>query len=338
VSYRRTIKRYPRILALPIVLAVVLAVWSVLGSPKAYEATASLWVDHPAPAPSSLTETDPSLQPPAQQEQLILQELLKTRAFRLAVGHRGPLADFLENNRSSGWGPTALLSKLAGDQSLDFRVAGALSDKKLSSLVAGPQVLQVSYHGPTPEVAAATLQALIDELSSQVTRIGAARDKASIAFYQQQVDAASKALAESRAKVQSYPNPTPADPHYVALVRAQRAAGRELASATAKRNQAASEGTGAATASTAFHLLDAPRLPAGPVSGKKKLIMALFGGAFAGALISLLALIALTPSKPSSWDVPADPWAAPAELWDAPADPWDLPRTPAPADPRMDGA
>jgi hypothetical protein len=35
------------------------------------------------------------------------------------------------------------------------------------------------------------------------------------------------------------------------------------------------------------------------VAGKKQLVMALVGGIFAGTLLSILALLALTPSKPN---------------------------------------
>ena len=45
-----------------------------------------------------------------------------------------------------------------------------------------------------------------------------------------------------------------------------------------------------------IQLLDAPTAPAGPVTGKKKDLLAIVGGLFAGILISFLGVVALTPS------------------------------------------
>ena len=52
--------------------------------------------------------------------------------------------------------------------------------------------------------------------------------------------------------------------------------------------------------------MDAPRAPIGPVSGKAKVVEALIGGLFAGGLIALLGLVALTPSR----SAPTDPLTA----------------------------
>jgi uncharacterized protein involved in exopolysaccharide biosynthesis len=45
-----------------------------------------------------------------------------------------------------------------------------------------------------------------------------------------------------------------------------------------------------------IQVLDSPTAPTGPVTGKKKDLMAIIGGLFAGILISFLGVVALTPS------------------------------------------
>jgi uncharacterized protein involved in exopolysaccharide biosynthesis len=308
-SYRTTFLRHRRLLLAPIVITVFLALWTAAGSPKAYESAASLWIDNPAPLPSSLTETNPTIRPPAEQQQLLLDELLKTRDFKLTVGHTAPLARHLAENPSAGWGPMALLSRLRGGPPLDARVLAALSPKRFTSTVAGPQVLQLSYRGPTPTVAAETLKALIGEFDRRRARLGVQRGESTLAYYKAQAAAASKAVVDARAGVDDYlrshPGVSASDPHLGANRRAEQAAGRELAQATAKLNQVSSDLRELSTSEAGVRVIDAPRVPDGPMSGKKLLLLAAVGGLFAGGLISLLGLIALTPAAPHEWDVPA---------------------------------
>lgn len=308
MTYRQTIKRYPRTLSIPIVLCMVMALWVVAGSPKSYESGVSLWVDHAAPAPSSLTESDTLMQTtPADQEQQIITELLSTRDFRMAVARRGPLAAYLASNPSKGWGPSALLAGLRGMQPLDAQVTAALGPKKLTSEVSGPQVLHVTYAARTPAVAAGTVKALIDEINARLGAFAAARNRTSVAFAQSAVDSASRAVADAQKRLTDYRGANPGagfgDPHFVALVKAARAAARQLSAATARFNEVSS-GKDDGASGTSFSVVDPPRAPTGPVSGKKKLIMAVFGGLFAGALISGLLLLILTPS-PSQDPLPA---------------------------------
>src|SRR5919206_3788077 len=71
--YRKSIRRHRRLLLIPIVLGVCMALWTVAGSPKQYRATVSLWVDTPPPATSSLIEQNLALMPPADAEQQVVQ-------------------------------------------------------------------------------------------------------------------------------------------------------------------------------------------------------------------------------------------------------------------------
>jgi uncharacterized protein involved in exopolysaccharide biosynthesis len=302
MSYRSTIRRYPRTLAMPLVFCAIIALWVVAGSPKKYEASASLWVDHAAPAPSSLAQTDTFVQTtPADQEMQILTELLTTRDFRVAVAQRGPLASYLASNPSAGWGPSVLLSELKGPQPVDQQALAALSAKSVTLATTGPQVLHVTFRAGSAAVAAGTLKALLDEVNTRLSAFAQQRSRTSVAVAQAAVQSASKAVAESRQRVdayrQSHPGVGSGDPEFVALVKAERAAGKDLIRVTARLNAVAS-GRADAAAGDSFTILDAPRAAPGPVSGKKKLIMAVIGGLFAGALISALALLALTPSRP----------------------------------------
>jgi uncharacterized protein involved in exopolysaccharide biosynthesis len=308
--YRRTFQQHRRLLIMPVVLAVALALWTVGGSPKAYESSTSLWVDYPPPGPSSLTVTDPSMRTPSDQHKLIFDELLRTRDFLIAAGRRGPLERYLQGNPSQGWGPLALLSGVRGGGPLDASVIAALGPKHVTSEVAGPQLLQITYRAGDPRVAAETLRALVNQYDVQLTKIGAERIRSTLSYHQARVDAASTAVAEARDRVDRYAESKPGatsttDPHMRAVVRAQRTAGSELSRATAGLNRASSDvEEGSQSKETGVRVVDAPRVAAGPLSGNKLLLMAMFGGLFAGGLVSLLGLIALTPSRPSGWDAP----------------------------------
>ena len=267
-------------------LAGFLAFWTVAGSPKAYESTASVWVDSPPPLPTSLNETNPTVRTPAEQQQLLLGELLRTRGFRLTVGHKSPLQGYYAGNPSEGWGPTTLLG--GGHRSPDARIVGALGPKQVTSIVAGPQVLQVTYQGPTPAVAAGTLRALLNQFSAERARLEVERNRSLVGFYQDQLRSARRALLEARA------TGTPG-----ALRLATADYGRAQ-----RRVQRASNAADAGTAHLGIAIIDPPRVPVGPVAGHKKTVMALVGGMFVGALISFLGVVALTPSRPGEWDEP----------------------------------
>ena len=264
-SYRETFDRHRRLLCAPVVLAAVLALWFTLGTPKTYESTAALWVDNPAPEPSSLTETNPELRTPAEQQQLLVGELLQTRSFRVAVADRSPLRAYLAAGAPTGWAPTAMLHALGGRPSLDAQILSALGPKHLIAAVQGPQLLTLKYRGPTPTVVAGTLAALIKELTARRVAVDVERGVRTRAFYQAQVDAAQKGVAEAAAAVADYQraNPTagPGDPNLKAALRAQRVAGQDLAQSTTKLNQARSETQGPDASDTGVDVMDAPRAP-----------------------------------------------------------------------------
>lgn len=316
-AYRATFRRHRLLLIVPIVIAVVLAVWSTIGAPPTYESTTSLWVDTPPPAASSVADVSPAVTPPAEQEQLVLQELLRTRGFRMNVATRGPLAAYLARTDAPGWGPTELLSRMRGPAPLDRRIIDALGPTRITTTVEGPQVVTISYRGDTPQLAAGTLRALIAGFRTERERLGVARGQGTISYRKRQVVAASKAVEDAESTIRRFaaehPRAPSTDPNLAALQRALRDARAQLARATAALNQATagvsaeSDDPGSPSAPSpsgiSMTVLDAPRVPLGPISGKKKAVMAVFGGLFAGALVSFLGLVALTPSRAQPADV-----------------------------------
>lgn len=307
-AYRETFRRHRRPLSLPIILAVFIAAWSVLGAPKSYQSTADLWVDNPVSTSTSLGNADPAVTPPAQQEQSLIAELLTTRDFRLAVGHQSQLARYLAHNSTDGWGPSGLLSAIGGDGSLSTRILGALGASQVLTTVSGPQVLQISYRGPTPAVAASTLRSLITQLQTQSTRLAAVHTQDSISYYSAQVQTASKQLSTARQQVAAYLQAHPGatttnDQTLQALTAAQTIASGTLTRATTNLNGATGSGPngGGGTSGSLVQEIDQPTVPTGAVSGKKKDLLAIIGGLFAGALISFLGLVALTPGRRDTW-------------------------------------
>ena len=312
-AYRLTFRRHRRLLTLPVVLAVILATWTSFGHPKSYESTASLWVDNPASAQSSLGNLNPAEVPPAQQEQQVLMELLTTRNFMTNVANRSGLAKYLGTQPSEGFGPTALLSKLTGPKSVHDQVVSALGPKHVATVVPGPQVLQISYTAGTAAIARSTLQAIVTGLQQDSASLSQRHNKVASDYYRSQVAAASKTLAGIRDQIAAYTRShrgrNAADPNLAALQTAEAAANGQLNDA----NSNLSEATGAAQAGStgsAVHVIDAPTVPLGPTSGMKRRVMAIFGGLFAGLLISFLAVVVLTPTRRDPWEdePPAADW------------------------------
>jgi uncharacterized protein involved in exopolysaccharide biosynthesis len=312
-SYRETFRRHRLLLSLPIILAVFVAAWFELGAPKSYQSTASLWVDTPTSTDSSLGNANPALTPPSQQEQSVFTELLATQSFVLAAGHNSALAQYLATHSSSGFSPTALLSGLSGGGSVDARIVGSFGPKQVLTAIPGPQVLEISYRGPTPEVAQSTLAALVKQLQQDSNKFSAQRNQAVIAYDQAQVKAAAQAVATERVGTSAYLRQHPGagnnDPNLSALQTAAGAASGQLTQTTQRLSEAESASNNSSANGSTISVIDPATMPAGPVSGKKKELMAIVGGLFAGLLISFLGAVALTPKKADSWDadLPSSP-------------------------------
>jgi uncharacterized protein involved in exopolysaccharide biosynthesis len=303
-AYRETFRRRRVLLSLPIVIATLIGAWLVIGAPKSYDSTVSLWVDNPASSTSSIQDLNPSLTPPSQQEQTILSELLATDTFDQQVASQSSLGSYLASNPSTGSGPTALLGKLSGGGgSIANRIAAALSAKNVVSAVPGPQILQITYSGPTPEVSQSTLKAIVAVLQKETARYLAQHNQASLGYDESQVQTARTAVSTARdaenAYLAQHPGANQGDPAMAALISNVAAATSQLAQANSALTAAKAANSGAAGNAT---VIDAPDLPASPTGGKKKEIEGVLGGLIAGIFISLLGTIALTRGKSDPWE------------------------------------
>lgn len=303
-SYRETFRQHRKLLSVPIVLAVVIAAWSAFGAEKSYMSTLTLWVDNAAPAGSSLGNLNPAVTPPSQQEQQVVTELLAAPSFALSVGHHSLLASYLAAHPSGGMTPTALLNQ--GSASLNDRIISALGPTTVLTTAPGPQVLQISFTGPTPAVAQSTLTALVTELRSASNTYSEQHNQSALVYYRAQVQAAQQSLKAARNQANQYlkqnPRAPTSDPNLSALTTAEGAASTQLTQANASLSGAASALKGSASGNDVQVITPASE-PSGPVSGKKKQIMVVFAGLFAGLLIAFLGTIALTrKTDPDPWE------------------------------------
>jgi hypothetical protein len=235
-------------------------------------------------------------------EQQVLSELLSTKSFALAVARRSLLGSYLAAHPSPGFSPTALLG---GGGSLNIRILAALGPKKVTTATPGPQVLQVSYEGPTAAVGVSTLNAILSQLQAETSRFSQQDIANAHNYYEAQVAAATDALATARHELSLYqianPNAPASDPNLVALTAGVTNASAALTAASEPLNGAAGAADAAATG-VSVQVLDPASTPLGPTSGKKKDLEGILGGLLAGCLISFLGMIALTRRKSDPWE------------------------------------
>jgi uncharacterized protein involved in exopolysaccharide biosynthesis len=288
--YLETFNRHRVLFALPVVIAGILALWTSLGAPKLYRSQTSLWSDTAGAATAEALGATP----PAAQDQSILSELLTTRYFVHNVARLSPLQSYLEQHQSEGWGPGAMLGKLRSPPTLDERVAAALSAKRVTAVVRGPHVLEISFDATSPVLAVKTLRVLVEQFRQQ--RAALLRDALTVA--QDQVVNASKALKDARTSLNAYvrehPSSSSSDPQLASLATAERDAVGQLATATQTFTQASTAVLNGSSFANTLRVVDPPRLPIGPSAGKKHMVMSLAAGLFAGALLSILGIVVLT--------------------------------------------
>jgi hypothetical protein len=299
-TYRQTFRRHRLLLSVPIVLAVLIAGGLTVMSPKSYMSTASLWVDSPATTDSSLGNLNPALTPPSTQEQNVLTELLATEGFDLKVAHSSSLASYLGSHSGGG---IPILSSSGG--SLDDRITAALTPPAVTTAIPGPQVLQINFTGPSPEVAQSTLQALVTQLQKDSTSFSQQHSQAAIQYYLGQVDTATQSLEATRNQADAYraqhPNAQSGDPNLAAFQTAETSAGSELAQAQAGLSASKAALKGGSTASE-VRLIDSADLPTAATAGKKKQVEGILAGLAAGLLISFLGTLGLTKRESDPWE------------------------------------
>lgn len=288
-TYRQTFRQHRILLSLPMVLAVVVAGYFSVSKAPTYQSTATLWVDTPAPLASSVGASTTVLPTaPATAEQGVLQELLTTKAFAQSVARNSQLGSYLA---SHGKGPVGTRASLA------------LTGKVMAS-VSGPQVLQVTYTGPTAAVTASTLAAIIKQLQQDSNGLTAKHNQASLAYDKQQLQVAEQALAASQHQVSQYMSQHPRsqgalDPNLSALITSEDNATTQYqqAKTTLAQDEGQRDGSG-----WMVQVVDAPSSPISLAQGKKKMIEVILGGLLGGGLISFLGAMALTPGRKETWE------------------------------------
>jgi hypothetical protein len=291
-------RRHWLVFLLPIPLALAITVWVVATKPASYQSQAALWVDNPPSQPSSVGAVDATVAPPAAQQQTLLNELLTTNSFRVAVADHSPLARYLATHSSAGTGPSGLIAMLKGTPPLDERIRVALQGGLLTT-VQGPQILAISLLAPTATVAQQTLQALITEFDAERNTVLATRNHATISGLEAALNAANRQATQTHQAVTAYQaqNPTAnatSDPTLQALTQAERVVANQVVTATNTLNQVLVANASPASDQSTFRILDAPSTPIGPTSGRLTSLITIFAGLVAGILTSILGVITLT--------------------------------------------
>lgn len=321
---------------MPIILASAIAAWFSFGAAPTYRSTASLWVDNSPSIPSSLVgarqapagqlavTSDPSetSEGPAALEQDVVSELLLTPTFDQVVVRGSLLPGFLESGRSAaGFSPAVLLAGSAGSlPPSDAQASAAVSLVGNTAGVArGPQVLELSYDGPSPAVSRSVLESLIKELGAAHTAFGQNIGKTASTYYQQKLAVATSLAAGNQGSLSAYQRAHPDataenDSTLAALADESRLANAKRADVAAANQQAETEAQ-SNNANATVKAIDPPTLPAAPVSDLPSKAEGLLGGIFAGLVVSLLALIGLTPRAPIRWDAEV-PFFARLAAWD----------------------
>ena len=169
--------------------------------------------------------------------------------------------------------------------------------------IAGQQLLQIDFSGTSPEEAQSVLTAVLTQLRDYTDNLSADHNQAAITYDRQQAQLAQADLAGARSNVNTYlaqhPNATNSDPNLLALTAAENNAVTALGTANATLSQA----TGSRNAGGwQISVVDPADLGSAPPVGKKKMLEMILGGAFGGALLSFLIVVAITPAKKEMWE------------------------------------
>ena len=288
--YRDTFRKHRILFCLPPLVAMLAMGVLAFGAAKKYQSYASLWIDNGPLAGSSLNSNSGTA--PSASEQTLLGELLATKGFGLAVGNGSGLKRYIA---AQGGTPTQIAQNL---------VTAVTSG--VGSSAPGPQVLELTFTGPTPSIAQGTLESLVTQLQASMTYYGQIFGQSAAAYYRGQVVTATRAVTQATAAASAFARKHPGvtsstSQVYARLVAAQQSATSQLANATSQLNQAVGEAT-AGGSSTTVRVIDPPSLPTTPTSGKKKAVLGVVGGLVGGILVSLLVIVAITPNRDERWE------------------------------------
>lgn len=300
MRFLETFFRHRVIALLPIVIGLVLACGYELAQPHVFSTSASLWIN--ANVPGNQQNTNQFVDPSTQQ-QSVINELLTTRSFALAVGHNGPLASYLAAHPKAdvkGLAAVPVIGALFGHSAaLDDRIAADIvGDVTVSA--PGPQLVTITVLGPSAQVAVGTTQQVVTEYSHQVIAAIKANDQVSVNYYQRQVAATQKTMQDAEQAFAQYLKAHPSVPSSgagddTATQLAQSADLAQRAYETQQQQyQQAQLNLADADNQTGFSKIDGPATPAGPISRLKNVLTAGLGGLLVGLVVSLLLISALT--------------------------------------------
>jgi uncharacterized protein involved in exopolysaccharide biosynthesis len=289
-AYRETFRKHRILYCVPPVLAALALGVLAFGGAKKYQSQASLWIDNGPQAGSSLSTTSGTQ--PSSSEQTLLNELVATKSFALDVANHSLLKQYITAQGGSR-------------QQIESKLAGAVSSGTTSTNP-GPQILVLTFTGPTPAISQSALQSLITHLQGTMTYYGQTFGQSAKSYYQDQVKTATQNLTQATAASLSYKRSHPGatvdnDQQYAALVATQQSANGQLATATSELNQAVGQAAGNGI-NTLVRVVDPASVPTNPTSGKKSALMKVGGGLFAGLLLSAIIIVAKTPSRQDRWD------------------------------------
>ena len=300
MRFLETLFRHKWLALIPIILGVVLASGYALVQPRAFQTSASLWINSNTPGQNPNAGTSNQYVDPSTQQENILRELLTTRSFALDVGHNGPLGAYLAGHPNADVKGLAAVPGLgalfsSSSKSLDDRITAELPND-VSFTTPGPQVVTITVKGPSAAVAVGTTNTVIKEYTNQVVAALKASDQTAVSYYAQQLSLAQsqqqQALQTLAAYQKAHPNAAADDPNMAPLQQALDLAERNYATQQQNYQQAQLTAANAVNYS-GFQVIDRAITPSAPISRLKNVIFAGVGGLVIGLLVTLLIISAL---------------------------------------------
>jgi uncharacterized protein involved in exopolysaccharide biosynthesis len=290
------------------IVAAIVAGWFTLGAAPSYQSSASLWVDNGASMTSSIDSgATTGTVGPASLESQVLGELLGTPSFGEAVAKGSQLVSFYAEGRSAGgFSPSALLAR-HHQREAPLGQAYLSITGGITMTVAGPQILNISYDGPSPAVAQSVVRSLLIQLSKAGAKYGPTIGQAADSYYRKRLQSA-MSVAENnqdalQAYVRSHPGAGPGDANYTALAAEARTASARLATVKLNSSQASVEDASNNGAAATTSVLDPASISYAPTHGMFTGVLGVVAGAFAGFVLSMAALMLLhAPPATRRWD------------------------------------
>jgi uncharacterized protein involved in exopolysaccharide biosynthesis len=303
IRFLETFFRHRMLVVVPVLLGLMVSVGYALAQPPKYEALASLWVDNSVPGNQTSTSPADQYIQPSDQQVAAIHELLATRAFDVAIAHRGPLAQYLaaHPNEQKGLAAIPVVGKLfrSTSGSVDDRAATELP-AEVSVTAAGPQVISLAVQESNGDVAAGTAKALVDQFLAQILASKTANDQAAVDYASGQVSGAQTTLLKAQAALTAYLQAHPGVPASGSgdAAASQLAQSVDLASRrhTALLDQYEQAQLDLANVSTqaGVRVIDEPSTAGTAVGAKKAVLMAGIAGILIGLVIGVVVLLVLT--------------------------------------------